>query len=213
MILHGLKVKEVQDTDTRDPGRTLSQRHALRGAIIGQVHMARNIEIKARVPDLAAVRAKVAALASGPGDTIVQIDTFFVVAKGRLKIREFPDGSGELIAYERPDHTGPKESQYTRLSCDTPEVLAQALGRVLPLRGRVVKHREVFIVGRTRVHLDDVENLGSFVELEVVVRDDESAGDAEREAHELMAALAIPSAALVSGAYIDLLENLAIVRP
>jgi predicted adenylyl cyclase CyaB len=175
--------------------------------------MARNIEIKARVQDLAAVRAKATALAPGPGETIIQIDTFFVVPRGRLKIREFADGSGELIAYERPDHTGPKESHYTRLSCDTPEVLARALGQVLPTRGRVVKHREVFIVGRTRVHLDDVENLGSFVELEVVMRDDESAQDAEREAHELMAALAIPPTSLISGAYIDLLEKVAGDRP
>ena len=168
--------------------------------------MARNIEIKARVPDFAAVRAKAATIASAPAELIEQTDTFFVVPKGRLKVREFPDGSGELIAYERPNHIGPKESVYTRVPCQTAGVLLRALGNALPIRGRVVTRREVFIVGRTRVHLDAVQNLGSFVELEVVLRDDEPVQAGERDAHELMAAFAIPASALVSGAYIDLLE-------
>src|SRR5262245_35430871 len=132
-----------------------------------QSHMARNIEIKAHVPDLAAVRAKVLAIASDAAELIDQTDTFFIVPRGRLKVCEFSDGSGELISYERPNQMGPKESVYTRAHCQNARVLSQALARVLPVRGRVVKHREVFIVGRTRVHLDEVENLGTFVELEV----------------------------------------------
>jgi len=169
--------------------------------------MARNIEIKARVPDLAAVRARLLSMAPTPARTIEQKDTFFAVPNGRLKVREFPDGSGELIAYERPDRTGPKESVYTRVPCQNAGLLSHALSQALVVRGIVVKHREVFIIGRTRVHLDEVENLGSFVELEVVLQADESVHGGEQEAHALMEALAISPAALVSQAYIDLLEH------
>jgi predicted adenylyl cyclase CyaB len=78
---------------------------------------------------------------------------------------------------------------------------------VLPVRGVVVKHREVFLVGRTRIHLDRVENLGSFVELEVVLADGESLEAGRDEARELLTLLAIPEGDLVPDAYIDLLEH------
>jgi adenylate cyclase class IV len=169
--------------------------------------MARNIEIKARVHDLGAIRAKAAALASSPGEILQQTDTFFAVPAGRLKVREFPDGSGELIAYERPNQPGPKESSYSRFVCANADALTLTLGRVLSSRGTVVKQREVFLIGRTRVHLDHVEGLGFFVELEVVLAHGEPAEDGHREAHGLLDTLDIPQAALVAEAYIDLLES------
>ena len=122
-------------------------------------------------------------------------------------MREFSNGTGELIAYRRPNQNGPKESDYTRVASDDPAVLRHALGSVLPVQGEVVKRREVFIVGRTRVHLDQVENLGQFVELEVVLQDDESATIGEQEALELMEALGISPGMLVADAYIDLLRR------
>ena len=169
--------------------------------------MARNVEIKARVRELDAIRAKAAALASGPGEILQQTDTFFAVPAGRLKVREFSDGSGELIAYERPNQPGPKESSYSRFTCLNARALTATLSRVLPTRGTVVKQREVFLIGRTRVHLDQVEGLGFFVELEVVLAPGEPAEDGTREAHGLLDALDIPQAALVAEAYIDLLES------
>jgi predicted adenylyl cyclase CyaB len=169
--------------------------------------MARNVEIKARVADLTTVRSTAASMASGEGVVIEQTDVFFVVPRGRLKVRQFGDLSGELIAYDRQDAAGPKESVYTRVRCADAAALARALETVLPVRGRVRKRREVFIVGRTRVHLDDVQHLGSFVELEVVLDDHESLEEGRREAERLMNALAISPSMLVSGAYIDLLEQ------
>lgn len=172
--------------------------------------MSRNIEVKCRVPNLTEVRAKALGIAARPSELVEQTDTFFVVPAGRLKVREFRDGSGELISYDRPDQPGPKESAYTRVPCQDAKVLAQAIGSVLPLRGVVVKRREVIIVGRTRIHLDDVRNLGTFVELEVVLRDDELPEAGEREALHLLDALGIPASSLLSGAYIDLLERAAV---
>lgn len=168
--------------------------------------VARNIEIKARVADLSSIRARAASLASGPAQVIDQVDTFFVPARGRLKVRAFADGSGELIAYERPDGQGPKQSAYTRVECRDAAALSAALARVLPLRGVVVKRRELFLAGRTRIHLDVVENLGCFVELEVVLGADESPERGHQEARDLIASLQIPDTAFVAEAYIDLLE-------
>ncbi len=169
--------------------------------------MARNVEIKARVLDLDAVGRAAERVALEPAVRIAQIDTFFVVQGGRLKVRQFADGTGELIAYDRPDVSGPKTSSYERVACADARALGEALGRALPLRGRVVKRRTVFVVGRTRVHLDEVEQLGSFVELEVVLREGESASDGEAEARELMRRFGIGDADLVPDAYIDLLDR------
>ena len=82
------------------------------------------------------------------------------------------------------------------------EVLTQAHGQV----GRVVKQRTLYLVGRTRVHLDRVQGLGDFMELEVVLADDEPPQDGVDEAHALMAQLGIAPQALVQGAYRDLLN-------
>ena len=166
--------------------------------------MARNIEIKARVPDLDAVRTRAARLASRPVERLDHVDTFFVVPDGRLKVREFAGGSGELIAYQRPDQPGPKASDYVRCPCPSARALVEALSHVLPVRGVVRKRRDVFLVGRTRVHLDEVDGLGRFVELEVVLEDGEPAETGEQIAHDLLAALEVPRAALVAGSYIDL---------
>lgn len=172
--------------------------------------MASNIEIKARIPDMATIRVKTAAFASGPMEMIDQTDTFFVVPRGRLKVRAFSDGSGELISYERANQQGPKKSVYTRVACDDAQGLSQALSSALFVRGIVAKRREVFLIGRTRIHLDRVEDLGCFVELEVVLASGESVEQGHREARDLLRSLEIPERALVAEAYIDLLEKSAV---
>ena len=172
--------------------------------------MARNIEIKAQVPALDALRAAVVAIVSTPGELLEQEDTFFAVPSGRLKMRRFSDGTGELISYHRSDHAGPKESVYSRYPCQNARVLADTLSQALRVRGVVAKRREVFLVGRTRIHLDEVQRLGCFVELEVVLSEWESTEDGERVARELLHTLNVPTAALVGESYIDLLEAAAI---
>ena len=168
--------------------------------------MARNVELKARVTDLTRVRAKAESLAGPRAEVIHQIDTFFIVPTGRLKVRRFADGSGELIAYDRPDRTGPRTSTYTRAACADADALVRALASVLPVRGTVVKRRDLFLIGPTRVHLDEVESLGTFVELEVVLGEDESIENGEVVARDLLQLLGLSEASLVPGAYIDLLD-------
>ena len=171
--------------------------------------MARNVEIKARIDSVEAVLPRALALADGPPELIAQDDTFFTCAVGRLKLRVFADGRGELIAYQRPDATGPKTSDYAITAVPDPDALRATLARALGVSGRVIKQRTLLLVGRTRVHLDRVDGLGDFLELEVVLRDGESADDGVAEAHALLRRLQINPSRLVSGAYVDLLRDAA----
>ncbi|CUR73025.1 putative adenylyl cyclase CyaB [Achromobacter xylosoxidans] len=169
--------------------------------------MARNIEIKARVASLAAVESLAAALSGKEPVAIAQDDTFFACPDGRLKLRAFSDGTGELIFYRRADDTGPKESFYVISPTSSPDTLRDALGLAYGVIGRVRKQRLLFMAGRTRIHLDRVEGLGEFLELEVVLLDGESAEAGMAEARELLASLRIAPEQLVSGAYLDLLAQ------
>jgi adenylate cyclase class IV len=165
----------------------------------------RNIEIKARVESLETLAARAAALAADGPLEMVQDDTFFPCSAGRLKLRDFLNGTGELIFYRRANERGPKESFYLRSPTTSPASLREALILAYGQLGRIKKHRTLFIVGRTRIHLDNVANLGTFLELEVVLQDDESPGIGVREAAELMKALDIGPQQLIECAYIDLL--------
>jgi predicted adenylyl cyclase CyaB len=169
--------------------------------------VARNIEIKAHIPSVAAVLERAAALADEGPTEIEQDDTFFECRTGRLKLRTFADDMGELIFYRRTDEHGPKESFYVRTPTAAPDSLREALALAYGVVGRVRKHRTLFIAGRTRIHLDVVEGLGSFLELEVVLREDESVDAGVREAHELMQRLGVKPSDLIDRAYVDLLAQ------
>lgn len=169
--------------------------------------MPANIEIKARVADPAALMNRALKIATAPPKTLLQTDTFFQVPEGRLKTREFPDGMAELIFYRRPDATGPKSSDYSISRTNDGAGLRQILSDSLGVRGVVAKRRILLMAGRTRIHLDEVEGLGSFMELEVVLEDGEDPAGGESEAADLMKQLEISPENLISGAYIDLLER------
>uniref|UniRef100_A0A8B9T8B5 CYTH domain-containing protein n=1 Tax=Anas platyrhynchos TaxID=8839 RepID=A0A8B9T8B5_ANAPL len=168
--------------------------------------MRRNVELKARLRRGVAGTQRGAAERSGtPGTELRQEDTFFRVPAGRLKLRRFPDGRGELIFYERPDTAGPKLSQFSITPTDDPDGLEAVLARALGVLGVVRKRRLLYLVGQTRVHLDSVEGLGDFLELEVVLSEEQSVEHGERVARELMAELGVQDEDLVTGAYLDLL--------
>jgi adenylate cyclase class IV len=167
--------------------------------------MARNVEIKASVGDLAPVEARARAIATRGPEDLVQDDTFFRCASGRLKLREFGDGRGELIHYARADEAGPRVSDYSIAPTASPAELRATLARAFGILGRVTKRRRLYLVERTRIHLDSVDGLGAFVELEVVLRETESPQDGRVVAEEMMKRLGIGPEQLVTGAYLDLL--------
>ena len=102
---------------------------------------------------------------------LVQEDVYFNSPKGRLKIRRTNQEPPELILYERGDQIGPKGSDYRRWKLKDPEQMHEVLTSLLGQRGVVRKERTLYILERTRIHLDRVQGLGSFLELEVVLDD------------------------------------------
>ena len=169
--------------------------------------MARNIEIKARIGSVEGIASKVAALADQGPFEIVQDDIFFTCVRGRLKLRAFSADNGQLIFYQRPNQTGPKESFFVVSPTAAPDSLREALSLAYGQAGRVRKHRTLYMIGRTRVHLDRVEDLGHFLELEVVLLEGDHLEPGVKEARSLMAALGIAPEQLVEGAYLDLLAQ------
>lgn len=167
--------------------------------------MSTNVEIKARAADFESQQSIAASLSTDGPELIVQRDTFFHVPHGRLKLREFADGTGELIQYSRADQAAAKTSSYTRVETATPEPLRESLSAALGVRGEVRKRRWLYLVGQTRIHFDDIEGLGQFIELEVDLHEGQSIEEGRRIADALTAQLGIADADLIDRAYIDLL--------
>jgi len=169
--------------------------------------MATNIEIKAKAKNIKKLRTIVEELSNEPASIISQEDTFFYTPRGRLKLRTLSPEHGELIYYERQDAAGPKRSNYLIYTTSDPNSLKTVLSDSLGVRGVVRKERWLFHVGQTRIHLDEVEDLGTFLELEVVLSPEQSEEQGVTIAAELMAQLGIEEADLVEVAYIDLFDG------
>jgi len=167
--------------------------------------MPSNVEIKARIDSVDALLPLARSISDGaPPELILQDDSFFDVPNGRLKLRVFGDGSGELIHYDRSNASGPKLSEYCLVPVPDPASLRDALTRACGLLGRVRKRRLLLRVGATRVHLDRVEGLGDFLELEVVLREGQTEAEGSAIARDLMRRLDVVPGQLLSGAYLDL---------
>ncbi len=167
----------------------------------------RNVEIKARLADAGVQRRLAARLADSGPIRIRQRDVFFNCPHGRLKLRYLDDGSGQLIYYERPDREAPATSHYDIFPTPDPARLQRLLESAWGVRAVVAKTRELYRAGRTRIHLDRVEGLGEFLELEVVLAAGESEAAGRAEAERLMAQLEITRENLLDRAYVDLLED------
>lgn len=167
--------------------------------------MPENIEIKARARDFQRQCMLAGQVSGSPGEIIFQVDTFFDVPKGRLKLRVLSHSQAELIYYERGDIAGPKRSEYYVVQTSTPEPLAAVLGATLHALGTVTKKRTVHRVGQTRIHLDEVEGLGFFIEIEVVLLPGQTEDEGAGIAQNLMENLEISAEDLVAQAYVDLL--------
>jgi predicted adenylyl cyclase CyaB len=170
--------------------------------------MPTNIEIKARLADPPKTRAFVEAISDTPPLTLHQRDTLFRCSHGRLKLREIGQGLAELIFYTRPDSTAARQSDYEITPVTDPELLLGVLSRALGVTQTVVKTRVLYLVGQTRVHLDSVDRLGDFLELEVVLRPGQDMAQGEAIAADLTDRLGIRDEDLCSTAYADMLSAL-----
>jgi len=171
----------------------------------------RTVELKARVRNLGDVRGRLAELGAEPAGTFRQVDVYFEVPKGRLKLREVKgeEGGGvELVYYEREDVTGPRECHAFVLGIREPARFKGLLERVLKTGAVVKKVREIYRHQGTQIHLDRVKGLGAFVELE---RETPASHRAIREGRfeleRLMEALGISPQSLEELSYGDLVRR------
>ena len=170
----------------------------------------RNIEIKARVPSLAAAEATARKL---PGAKLAarlhQVDTYFRIPAGRLKLREThgSEERSELVYYERPDERGPKRCRYEVAAVSNPQEMKRLLALAFGIRCVVEKDRTVYLVDTVRIHLDRVAGLGEFLEFEVVMSEGDPDAAGEERARELMRVFRIEPDDLVEVSYADLIES------
>lgn len=165
----------------------------------------KNIEIKARITDYDKVKSLIEELCPTPVQTEHQEDTFFNTHKGRLKLRETKTDSA-LIYYDRKDSFQPIQSDIAISFIENPDTLKSVLSNSIGIRGVVKKKRILYKYGQTRIHLDEVEGLGRFIELEVVLKSDQTLKDGDTIANNLMDKFNIQKSDLVDVAYIDLIK-------
>jgi len=166
----------------------------------------RNIEIKAWYPDDAKARQVCAEISAACLGTVRQVDTYFRVQKGRLKLREQDPGTVELIAYVRPDQEEPKCSEFILIAVDSPATVKEIFSALLGVEAVVEKTRTIYILGNARIHIDDVGGIGRFLEIEVLcgLGDDTAIQTATLRARELMEVFGITAMDLIPGSYREL---------
>jgi predicted adenylyl cyclase CyaB len=172
----------------------------------------RNLELKVQCDEATFAAVSERASELGARQSLWQRDTYFSVPRGRLKLRQIreegAESSSELIGYSRPDLEGSRWSTYDLAEIAAAEVdaLREALGSTVGERIVVEKRRDVVLVKQTRIHLDNVNGLGCFIELETVIDGTLSDENAAIEHAAIIAALGIGDFPPVGGSYSDLLE-------
>ena len=166
----------------------------------------RNIELKARCADLRAASHAAEELGAKRQGILQQLDTYFHCRNGRLKLRETAgDAVAQLIWYARADSTDFRGSDYYVLPIPKPLETRLALAAALDVRGEVRKRRELWLWHNVRIHLDDVADLGTFVEFEAVMAEGEREEDSLDRLATLTQALDIGERDRIAVSYSDLL--------
>lgn len=168
-----------------------------------------NIEIKARIDNPDKKRDIIKTLDHTSVGLDHQIDTYFKVTHGRFKLRESSLSGSYLIFYLREDLTGPKRSVYQKIPVDDAPGLKNLLKRMQGIHLIIEKKREIYLYENVRIHLDEVKNLGNFVEFEAVMDDRYNDQDLETEkVNFLLKKLEIDEKDLISVSYENLIERI-----
>jgi len=168
----------------------------------------KNIEIKALCKDLERIRKILLENKADFKGTDHQIDTYFNVNSGRLKLRE-GNIENNLIHYQRLDKSGPKQSDFTLFKTESGSGLKNILNKAIGIKVVVDKMREIYFIENVKFHLDHVKDLGSFIEIEVI---DEygvlNEGDMFKTCQYYMNLFLIEKAHLIENSYSDMILNL-----
>ena len=166
------------------------------------------VEIKARCTDHETLRRKLKEWGAEFLRRDTQVDIFYNVPRGRLKLRH-SEFENLLIGYQRPDISGPKHCRLNLYSCSDTEALDRVLTDCLGRKLIIKKEREHYILGNVKFHLDCVERLGTFMEIEVLgKRGVDKVEDLRAVCEDFMNRCGVKTEDLVEQAYADLLEEL-----
>ncbi|MGH7813658.1 MAG: class IV adenylate cyclase [Candidatus Binataceae bacterium] len=166
----------------------------------------RNLEAKFRLADLADAERRAAGLGYARRAILRQRDTFFRVANGKLKLREEP-GNSVLIHYRRGHRGSLMLSDYEIVPISEPERTRKMLTDALGTIAVVEKERILMIRENVRFHLDRVEALGDFGEIEAVIGDGDDPECGRAAADRLLAALGIAPPELIEVSYFELMQR------
>ncbi len=167
----------------------------------------KNVEIKAVCPDPDAARAAAVRLAGPVVAVLNQLDTYFHVPAGRLKLREIDAAPAELIFYHRPDDPAARISRYHLVPEPDPAAMKSLLAAALGVRAVVRKRRELWLYENVRIHLDAVENLGHFIELEAVLSGQNGQAESRELLEHVAGALGIRPGQRLAGSYGELVRS------
>jgi predicted adenylyl cyclase CyaB len=167
----------------------------------------RNIELKARLRDPAGAREVAESLADQPLELQTQCDTYFKCTSGRLKVREIEGRGAQLIWYERADRAEAKGSDYRLVDVADSEGLVAALAAAMGVRSVVSKRRRIYMHRNVRIHLDEVDGAGSFLEFEAVLSDSADETASRQLLDELARRFNLTPDDLLRGSYGDMLAG------
>jgi len=164
-----------------------------------------NVEIKARCAEPTKIRAILLAHNARFIGEDHQVDTYFRVESGRLKLRE-GNIENALIFYQRDNQAGPKKSNILLYPSQPDAALKAVLAAALGILVVVDKQRAIYFIDNVKFHVDEVQDLGSFVEIEAIAKDGEKT-EAEllEQCRFYMNLLNIQSVDLLENSYSDMI--------
>jgi len=165
----------------------------------------KNLEIKAKISNIARYRILCKKIGARYVWTQRQVDTYFRVPQGRLKLREAGNQGSELIYYRRQEKTNTRWSDYDIMPISDPVALKRLLTKAYGVKIIVDKKRSLYQYKNARIHLDQVKGLGSFLEIEVVVK--KNTIQAQTLMKLLLLKLNLPQKSFVKKSYSDLLSK------
>ena len=167
--------------------------------------MPANLEIKARISSISTAEMVARSIGAKHVGVLTQTDTYFYTRVGRLKLREIEEDHSELISYVRSESTDRRLSEYQIYLCSDPIHLKNVLTESLGIRSVVKKRRTLYLFQTTRIHLDEVEGLGSYLELESPIVN--SRQDAEAVVEFLVSNFSVKEKDYIRSSYVDLIER------
>ena len=174
---------------------------------LGPGPMRRNVEVKAHLDDMSQARQIAESLAAEYAGTLAQVDTYFSCGHGRLKLRETDGHPSHLIWYAREDRAVARTSNYCMVPVVDSESIKHALRSALGVRAVLAKRRDLYLWHNVRIHLDEVDRIGQFLELEAVLVDDVDTHQGHEQVEFLLREFGVSADRIVAGSYVDMGEK------